>query len=742
MMIKEPSWRTKTIYVVFAFALVFGLTATVLTVAPQQDATAQVPQFTLVPSIALNVKTADETFTVLWTSNGLPVDGSRVLDWVVVQGEGGGEVSLVAGGQPGDNFITICKVVVGDAIVVATVNGSPGPNEVVNAEKKWGEIVDTVLEATPNQNIQIGQTVRVHEQVIADFLPGPVEAPAGGAKITWWLLQNDDLDDAQTRLEALVDSFDVSSHTSGPLGYGEGCGQYGFWQLSLNGSPFFPYEVIENGINGIYDDHEAIATKFIAEEGVGASPGTPLPTPVTKWVTYTDTWAQPLGEGNTNMDVTFSELSGGEAEPVIVVVLADYPWDKNGENNVCVEYMKFTPYLMEFNPDFIGEPRSCDEPSCCVEFTNLTTGGVLPYQDAVWDFGDGSAMAGVAVNYGETIEHCYTTSGTFDVMLTMWDADLTEAFQVEMDYISVGDLVPMLTWGTVTLNGAPAPVGTTVEVFIGADTTPSGSGIVTTAGQYGAIPVSASSSRYGEPLTYKVNGYVATTEKVMQPCDTLFTPVFGLCNQVVNLFALGDPTTTWSFSGLGFWPKHLPDDYMGEVVLADLNIGTIPAEVQGVYWYDCVGHAWRFWAPGAPGCTLSTLGGGHTFDYFVAVAGPCDWEIPLAPSAPVPTPTPTPAPTLTPTPTPSPAVPHDWSFCSPGFFPHHLPDSYFGEVVLGALNLATIPTEVQGVWYNDAGDWLFWVPGIGGELTTLHGGTVADYGVLVSGPCDWEIPLP
>ena len=82
-----------------------------------------------------------------------------------------------------------------------------------------------------------------------------------------------------------------------------------------------------------------------------------------------------------------------------------------------------------------------------------------------------------------------------------------------------------------------------------------------------------------------------------------------------------------------------------------------------------------------------------------------------------------------------------WSFTAAGFFPKHLPDSYTGEVVLADLVLADIPDEIQGVWYHD-GDWIFWVPEVGGDLLVLEGGLVADYNVLVSGACDWIIPLP
>ena len=86
-------------------------------------------------------------------------------------------------------------------------------------------------------------------------------------------------------------------------------------------------------------------------------------------------------------------------------------------------------------------------------------------------------------------------------------------------------------------------------------------------------------------------------------------------------------THTWTFHTAGFFPSHLPDSYTEQIVLA--NLGTIPGEVQGVYWYDCNAIEWKFWAPGAPGTTLTTLGGGHTYDYMVTVTGDCDWEVPL-----------------------------------------------------------------------------------------------------------------
>jgi len=113
--------------------------------------------------------------------------------------------------------------------------------------------------------------------------------------------------------------------------------------------------------------------------------------------------------------------------------------------------------------------------------------------------------------------------------------------------VAVATSTPMLTYGTVTLDGSAAPVGTTVDVYIGADATASGSITVATAGQYGAVQVWADDSRYGEALTYKVDGFVATN----QGPDA---GVFGLATQVVNLVAVSGPqppsATTGSASGV------------------------------------------------------------------------------------------------------------------------------------------------------------------------------------------------
>ena len=125
---------------------------------------------------------------------------------------------------------------------------------------------------------------------------------------------------------------------------------------------------------------------------------------------------------------------------------------------------------------------------------------------------------------------------------------------------------PIACYGDVTLDGIPAPVGTTIEIFVGADVTPSGSSTVTIAGQY-LMDMWADESRHGEALTYRMNGLAATTEKIMRPCDTVDTPVFGLCNQEVNL-AVNPPSDTITWFNLGI---DIDDCTGGNVSITEAN---------------------------------------------------------------------------------------------------------------------------------------------------------------------------
>jgi hypothetical protein len=139
----------------------------------------------------------------------------------------------------------------------------------------------------------------------------------------------------------------------------------------------------------------------------------------------------------------------GKFGTVTITATADYPASlKKGKygpvksDGITIEWG-----LVEFDPDFIGIPRTCDDvEGCTVTFQNLTEGGTPPYKSATWDFGDGTDPVTVVDNPATllvvesmaNVPHTYAIPGIFDITLTMKDADDVVAFQVELDYIEVG----------------------------------------------------------------------------------------------------------------------------------------------------------------------------------------------------------------------------------------------------------------------------------------------------------------
>jgi PKD repeat protein len=250
------------------------------------------------------------------------------------------------------------------------------------------------------------------------------------------------------------------------------------------------------------------------------------------------TVTKPLG-GTLSLPVTGGQdtnLAPGESMAVLFDMIIDQsgPWVLHATlsdetTSSILDQLSVNFEVAGISPAFEGFPRVCDTPPCSVTFTNLVSGGATPYQNAVWNFGDGTTpIEGVAKNSGETLTHTYTVPGVFDVTLQIWDAEGTTASVIEVDYITV--------------------------------------------------------------------------------------------DESTNIH-------TWHFSTSGFFPKHLLDAYTGQVVLT--NLADVPPELQGVYWWDDDTLEWKFWAPGAPGTTLATLGGGHSYDYMVSVSGHCAWDIPL-----------------------------------------------------------------------------------------------------------------
>jgi len=342
------------------------------------------------PTLAKDVKSGKQIFALKGALTGEECAGCGPVTWEFRPGQGlsgvgqpgSGEDIIVQrifdngawsvptesdilGGLSSAEAVEVCSIQVGEVhgyannVPVYTGGDITLPEnwecvDGLNGEKKWGEIERTELTAwtdTPCAQRPVGaeteisrvidlggaatEDVLVQELVIANFLPGPVPAPAGDAKITWWLLENDVDDECQDALEELIARFDNYDYASGELGWGEGCGRYAEWAASPD-PDFIPYDIIED----IYATCAASDTLFTMRECVDDITGAGT----TKTLTHTDGLGDPLGEGYTNVNVEFSEVgTTGFAEPVIVVVLAEYDTNYNGENPVCVEYIKFKP---------------------------------------------------------------------------------------------------------------------------------------------------------------------------------------------------------------------------------------------------------------------------------------------------------------------------------------------------------------------------------------------------------------
>ena len=270
----------------------------------------------LEPDIAYNVKTADETFTVMDCCG--PVSAAYVYDWIVTKGAGEGDVSVTPGtGINGVNYITVRMVTKGDCIISAMIDiqGDDDPsNDIeVNAEKKWGEIYCTELV----KGAAVDHDYLVTETVKASFLEVVSPQVADDAKVDWWLMKIG----AQAAIEALEAALGDD-----PCDDDGGCGIYeiDFFQYDLDADGTIEthekYDSPGEALLAIYAKYELIGLKG-ANHIVGAAPD----------ATHTTTFSNELG-------ITTVTVHTEAPTSVILVTLTDYPRDKNGENAVCVQH--------------------------------------------------------------------------------------------------------------------------------------------------------------------------------------------------------------------------------------------------------------------------------------------------------------------------------------------------------------------------------------------------------------------
>ena len=412
-----------------------------------------------------------------------------------------------------------------------------------------------------------------------------------------------------------------------------------------------------------------------------------------------------------------------------------------GTVDVCMPTICYDPQT--FN--FAAQENDCDPdnpPNQILDIWNCGDGTVN------WDVSDNEAWLTLSSTSGSStgetdtvtlsVDKSGMSAGSYTATITISAPGATNTPQTIPVSLTINECGETICYSPSSfsfsaIEGGTSPAAKSLSIWNCGDGTMNW-GVSDNAGWLTLNPISGSSASETDTVSLLVDTSGMSTGSY---AATITLTAAGATNSpqtvpiTLTIYPASTITDTWTFDAAGCVPKHLPDSYTGQVVLANLGLDTIPDEVQGVYWYDCVGNTWRFWAPGAPGTTLATLGGGHTYDYLVCVTGGCEWEIPLVPSAPIPSPT------------PPPTGLHNWNFCAPACFPKHLPDSYTGQVVLADPELDTIPSEVQGVYWWSIDEWLFWAPGAPGTtLATLGGGHTYDYLVCSVGPCEWEIPLP
>jgi hypothetical protein len=137
-----------------------------------------------------------------------------------------------------------------------------------------------------------------------------------------------------------------------------------------------------------------------------------------------------------------------EAGEVTITATAEFPYTpfRGKFASLTSEEITATWGQLELDSYFEAWPRRATEAPLTVTFTNLSSGGIPPYVASVWDFGDGTIKANEAMQPGESIEHTYTTEGSFIPSLTLTDQSqptpLVSVETKEANYILIGPEIP------------------------------------------------------------------------------------------------------------------------------------------------------------------------------------------------------------------------------------------------------------------------------------------------------------
>ncbi len=178
--------------------------------------------------------------------------------------------------------------------------------------------------------------------------------------------------------------------------------------------------------------------------------------------------------------------------------------------------------------------------------------------------------------------------------------------------------------GTVTIDSVAAPIGTVVDAYVGTEATPRDTATTTTAGWY-EVALIGTSEDVGKPVTFMVDGFVATSSPAT-PLYAKYSP------QTVGL-AVNRDEITWNFP-LGNMNLIAPHPTHGRPFLtlavdpADITVSA-GAELWGIYYPDETTGVWLYYVPGFTDNTLTQLEPDEF--YLVAVSDTCTLTLPYGP---------------------------------------------------------------------------------------------------------------
>lgn len=136
------------------------------------------------------------------------------------------------------------------------------------------------------------------------------------------------------------------------------------------------------------------------------------------------TWSWDFGDG--------SPLSNLQSPVHIFPALGVYNVTLTVSNGTCTHSVTQTVNSVDENPDFIADRTSaCKIAPINFQATGINTANIVSY---TWNFGDGSPAVTVTT---PTVQHTYTTAGTYTVQLTTTDINGCQDMASKTNYIRI-----------------------------------------------------------------------------------------------------------------------------------------------------------------------------------------------------------------------------------------------------------------------------------------------------------------